>query len=442
MNNNDTIFALSSGHGKSGVAVIRISGENLNNIFAKIINKSDTKSRHTYFTNLCDNNGDLIDQCLAIYFPAPHSFTGEDVIELHTHGAPAVINAVFEHLTKLNMRMATPGEFSKRAFYNNKMDLADVDGLAALLDAQTDIQRKHALRSMMGFDSQIYNTWRNKMIEVSAYAAAILDYSPDDLPQNIGDTVRTHAKQLFDEIGNALAQYKTARSIRGGINVVLAGETNVGKSSIFNYIIGSNRAIVSDIAGTTRDVVSSTIDIDGFMVNLSDTAGIRETDDTIESIGIERTMSEIENADIVLNVYTPDNVPNFETFDSRIGPNPNIDIINKSDTINIDDASKRYNTLYVSAKTGDGMEQLMNALRHTIHEMFDGAESTVSVNARTKTLLESAHNELAHAIDAGDNYDIFAEHTRRAADAIGKILGTITASEVMDMTFGQLCLGK
>lgn len=442
MNNNDTIFALSSGHGKSGVAVIRISGENLNNIFAKIINKSDIKPRNAYFTNLRDNNGDLIDQCLAIYFPAPHSFTGEDVIELHTHGAPAVINAVFEHLTKLNMRMATPGEFSKRAFYNNKMDLADVDGLAALLDAQTDIQRKHALRSMMGFDSQIYNTWRNKMIEVSAYAAAILDYSPDDLPQNIGDTVRTHAKQLFDEIGNALAQYKTARSIRGGINVVLAGETNVGKSSIFNYIIGSNRAIVSDIAGTTRDVVSSTIDIDGFMVNLSDTAGIRETDDTIENIGIERTMSEIENADIVLNVYTPDNVPNFEIYDSRIGPNPNIDIVNKSDTINIDDASKRYNTLYVSAKTGDGMEQLMNALRHTIHEMFDGAESTVSVNARTKTLLESAHNELAHAIDAGYNYDIFAEHTRRAADAIGKILGTITASEVMDMTFGQLCLGK
>ena len=182
MNNNDTIFALSSGHGKSGVAVIRISGENLFDVFSTFVfphiggvpamPAGGVKPRNAYFTNLCDNNGDLIDQCLAIYFPAPHSFTGEDVIELHTHGAPAVINAVFEHLTKLNMRMATPGEFSKRAFYNNKMDLADVDGLAALLDAQTDIQRKHALRSMMGFDSQIYNTWRNKMIEVSAYAAA------------------------------------------------------------------------------------------------------------------------------------------------------------------------------------------------------------------------------------------------------------------------------
>lgn len=442
MNNNDTIFALSSGHGKSGVSVIRISGENLSDIFATFINKSDSTPRHAYFTNLRDENNDLIDQCLAIYFPAPNSFTGEDVIELHTHGAPAVINKVFDFLQTKNMRMATPGEFSKRAFYNNKMDLADVDGLAALLDAQTDMQRKHALRSMMGSDSRVYNAWRNKMIEVSAYAAAILDYSPDDLPANICDTVRHSAEQLFDEIGNALSQYKTARGIRGGINVVLAGETNVGKSSIFNYIVGSNRAIVSDIAGTTRDVVSSTIDIDGFMVNLSDTAGIRETEDTIESIGIERTMSEIENADIILHVYTPNTVPVYEVFDSHIGPNTHIDIVNKSDTIDIDEANKRYNTIYVSAKTGYGMDELMHTLRYTIHEMFDCSESVLSVNARTKSLLESAHNELGNAIASGDNYDIFAEHTRHAADAIGKILGTITASEVMDMTFGQLCLGK
>ena len=443
MNTNDTIFALSSGHGKSGVAVIRISGENLSDTFSTFVfphiggvpamPAGGVKPRHAYFTNLHDENGELIDQCLAIYFSAPHSFTGEDVIELHTHGAPAVIDAVFKHLTKLGMRMATPGEFSKRAFYNNKMDLADVDGLAALLDAQTDIQRKHALRSMMGFDSQIYNTWRNKMIEISAYAAAILDYSPDDLPQNIGDTVRKNAEQLFDEIGHALSKYKTARSIRGGINIVLAGETNVGKSSIFNYMVGTNRAIVSDIAGTTRDVVSATLDIDGFMINLSDTAGIRETDDTIENIGIERTMSEIENADIIIRVYTPESAEHIENSDNEII------VINKSDTTNNHDIK---NAIYTSAKSGDGMTQLMQTLQHKIHAMFDGTESTVSVNARTKTLLETAHIELGNAINAGDNYDIFAEHTRRAADAIGKILGTITAAEVMDTTFGQLCLGK
>ena len=431
--NNDTIFALSSGHGKSGVSVIRISGENLSDTFATFINKSNLTPRHAYFTNLRDENNDLIDQCLAIYFPAPNSFTGEDVIELHTHGAPAVINKVFDFLQTKNMRMATPGEFSKRAFYNNKMDLADVDGLAALLDAQTDMQRKHALRSMMGADSSVYNAWRNKMIEVSAYAAAILDYSPDDLPANICDTVHHNAEELFDKIGNALSQYKTARGIRGGINVVLAGETNVGKSSIFNYIVGSNRAIVSDIAGTTRDVVSATIDIDGFMINLSDTAGIRETSDTIESIGIERTMSEIENADIIIHVYTPESVKH-----SNLNNNEII-VINKSDIIK----NHNYkNAIYTSVKSGEGMNNLMEILRTKIHEMFDGAESALCVNARTKTLLESAHSELGNAIASGDNYDIFAEHTRRAADAIGKILGTITASEVMDMTFGQLCLGK
>ena len=433
MNNNDIIFALSSGHGKSGVAVIRISGEKLGDVFARFVNKTDIKPRHTYFTNLCDNGGDLIDQCLAIYFPAPHSFTGEDVIELHTHGAPAVVNAVFEYLSSLNMRMATPGEFSRRAFYNNKMDLADVDGLVALLDAQTDKQRKHALQSMMGRDSEIYNNWRSQMVEISAYAAAMLDYSPDDLPANIDETIKKRVHKLYEEIGTALGGYRTSRAIRGGVNIALVGQTNVGKSSIFNHLVGSNRAIVSDVAGTTRDVVSSMIDIDGYMVNLSDTAGIRETTDKIESIGIERTKNEIENADIIISVYTPENMAQ-----TGFGTNE-IVVINKSDTIKSQDIE---NVIYTSAKTGDGMNLLMDKIRHKIHEIFDGRESDLSINARTKVLLETAYGELANAISAGDNYDILAEHVRCAADAIGKILGTISADEVLDMTFGQLCLGK
>lgn len=433
MNNGDTIFALSSGHGKSGVAVIRISGEKLGDVFARFVNKTDIKPRHAYFTNLCDNGGDLIDQCLAIYFPAPHSFTGEDVIELHTHGAPAVINAAFEYLSSLNMRMATPGEFSRRAFYNNKMDLADVDGLAALLDAQTDKQRKHALQSMMGRDSEIYNNWRSQMVEISAYAAAMLDYSPDDLPANIDETIKKRVKKLYEEIGAALGEYRTSRAIRGGVNIALVGQTNVGKSSIFNHLVGSNRAIVSDVAGTTRDVVSSMIDIDGYMVNLSDTAGIRETTDKIESIGIERTKNEIENADIIISVYTPENI-------GQTGSGANeIIVINKSDTIKSQDIK---NVIYTSAKTGEGMDLLMDKIRQKIHEIFDGRESDLSINARTKVLLETAYGDLANAIAAGDNYDILAEHVRCAADAIGKILGTISADEILDMTFGQLCLGK
>lgn len=437
--NNDIIFALSSGQGKSGVAVIRISGENLRDIFSKFINKSDVKNRYAYFTNLCDNSGDLIDQCLLVYFPAPNSFTGQDVIEIHTHGAPAVIEKTFEYLTSLGMRIATRGEFSKRAFFNNKMDLADVDGLAALLDAQTDKQRKSALKSMLGGDSDVYNLWRTQMLEISAYAAAMLDYSPDDLPLNIGQTILARVEKLHREISAALDSYKIARAIRGGINVVLVGETNVGKSSIFNYMVGANRAIVSDIAGTTRDVVSATIDVDGFLVNLNDTAGLRETDDEIESIGIEKTKAEIENSDIVIRVYTPENIPLYRIDDTRIGPNPNIYVVNKIDTSDCFDESFGIN---VSVKTGEGMQMLMNALRATIHEMFDGAEAGVVVNTRTKSLLEQAEKELNAALNVGDNYDLLAEHVRGAADAIGKILGVITATEVLDTTFGQLCLGK
>lgn len=437
--NNDTVFALSSGQGKSGVAVIRISGENLRDIFLKFINKSDVKNRYAYFTNLRDNDGELIDQCLLVFFPAPNSFTGEDVIEIHTHGAPAVIEKIFEYLTLLGMRIATRGEFSKRAFFNNKMDLADVDGLAALLDAQTDKQRKTALKSMLGGDSEVYNSWRTQMLEISAYAAAMLDYSPDDLPLNIDQTILARVEKLHREISAALGTYKVARAIRGGFNVALVGETNVGKSSIFNYMVGANRAIVSDIAGTTRDVVSATIDIDGFLVNLNDTAGLRETDDEIESIGIEKTKAEIENSDIIIRVYTPENIPLYRIDDTRIGPNPNIYVVNKIDTSDCFDESFGIN---VSVKTGEGMQVLMNALRATIHEMFDGAESGLVVNARTKSLLEQAEKELSTALNVGDNYDLLAEHVRGAADAIGKILGVITATEVLDTTFGQLCLGK
>ena len=441
MNNNDTIFALSSGHGKSGVAVIRISGDNLHDTFSKFISKSDFSPRHAYFCNLHASADDLIDQCLAIYFPAPHSFTGTDIIELHTHGAPATINAVFEYLKTLGMRMATPGEFSRRAFYNNKMDLADIDGLAALLDAQTDNQRKHALRSMLGHDSQIYSTWREQMVEISAYAAAILDYNSDDLPANITETIMTRTHHLHTEISNALAKYKTARAIRGGINIVLCGQTNAGKSSIFNYLVGANRAIVSDIAGTTRDVVSVNLDLEGFLVNLSDTAGIRETDDEIENIGIERTKKELENADIILNVFTPETTFLYKTGNDNLATESNIkiNIVNKSDTST--DFDSRFD-LYVSAKTGDGMPQLLELLRTKIHEITDGAESGVSINARTHALLEQACSDLNSAIKSKDNFDIFAEHTRRAADAIGKILGTITTTEVLDKTFGQLGLGK
>lgn len=434
MNNNDTIFALSSGHGKSGVAVIRISGDNLRDLFARLLGRSNFDARRTYFANLTDNAGDLIDQTILVFFAAPHSFTGTDVIEIYSHGAPAVINKIFDFLSTTGARMATRGEFSRRAFLNGKMDLADIDGLAALLDAQTERQRRAALQSMTGRDSRIYDTWRAQMVEIAAYAAAILDYADDELPTNIGEKIREKTQKLYNEIDSAISRYAASRAIRSGFNITLAGNTNAGKSSLFNRLVGENRAIVSDTPGTTRDVVSCTLDIDGYMVNISDTAGLRDTDDAIEQIGIQRTNDEIKNADLILHVI------DGQSSDFKVqSSNNEITVVNKSDLC---DCKNKTDAIYVSAKTGDGIDNLMIAIRRRITELVGTSESQLTVNARTRALLTDARTELHDAITAGDNYDMFAEHVRRAADAIGKILGTITAVDVMDATFSQLCLGK
>ena len=431
MKTQDTIFALSSAPGKSGVAVIRISGDDLSQLFARIINKQNFDARHTYYTNFVDDNGDLIDQCVAVFFNAPYSFTGTDVIEIYSHGAPAVINKIFDFLRTKNARIANRGEFSMRAFYNNKMDLTDVDGLVALLDAQTDKQRQTALKSLTGHDSKIYTNWRNQMIEISAYAAAILDYDADDLPKDIDKKILKQTEKLHNEIQESLSNIRASRAIQNGFNIVLVGETNVGKSSIFNKLVGSNRAIVSDIAGTTRDVVSMQIDIDGYLVNLSDTAGIRETDEEIEKIGIERTKQETKSADLILYVYNE--LPKKINTDG-------ITIINKSDLLK---NKKNKDVIYTSAKTGDGFDKLLKAIKDKMHELMGNSESKIAINERTYELLNDAKNELKIAIEKyNGDYDIFSEHIRRAGDSIGKILGVITTSEIADATFSRLCLGK
>lgn len=432
MNNHDNIFALSSGRGKSGVAVIRISGDNLDMFASQIIGHAPVP-RRAYFTNLRDDKGEIIDQCIVIYFATPSSFTGTDIIEIQCHGAPAVVNKIFEFLLSHDMRIATPGEFSRRAFYNGKMDLSDVDGLVALLDAQTERQRVAALTSMMGGDGATYYDWRRQMLEISAYAAAMTDYPADDLPPGISSKIMSRIKTLYTAISVALNKYNVSRAIQCGINIAIIGETNVGKSSLFNRIVGASRAIVSDIPGTTRDVVSASMDIDGYMVNLSDTAGLRDTADKIERIGIERTNNEIKNADIIIHVITPN--------DSVIPVNDNeILVVNKSDTTKSRDIK---DAIYVSAKTSDGMLVLINAIRGRIAKITHTGESVLMINARTYDLIKTAAKELKNAMSvAGDDYDILSEHVRYAADAIGKILGVIGTEEVLDMTFSQLCLGK
>lgn len=428
MNTTDTIFALSSGRGKSGVAVIRIAGRDLRAMAEKFAGRAITP-RRAYFTRLRDGD-DIIDECVLIYFAAPHSFTGTDVIEIQCHGAPAVIQRLFAFLANRGARLAHPGEFSRLAFDNNKMDLSDVDALAALLDAQTERQRRMAMRSMTAA-SDTYDTWRRDMVEIAAYAAAMMDYADDDLPPNIAETVRERTQKLYDQINAALARYAAVRAVRGGFNITLTGKTNVGKSSLFNHLVGSNRAIVSDVPGTTRDIVSANLDIDGYLVNLSDTAGIRETTDAVEKIGIDAARDEVADADLILHVVTDD---------AADAPGANeILVINKSDTMT---GKRRPDAIYTSALTGDGVDMLMGEIRRRMHDMLDGAEDQVVVNSRTRDLLRDAADNLGAALGSGENFDIMAEHLNLAGNSIGKIMGAITAADVLDATFSQLCLGK
>jgi tRNA modification GTPase len=430
---NDTIFALSSGRGKAGVAVVRVSGSDLSGLFNKIRNKkSEIKNRYAYLTDLVDENGGLIDKAIAIYFAAPNSFTGEDVIEFHTHGSDAVLQKLFTTLRAHGARMANPGEFARRAFNNNKMDLIEADGLSALLDARTERQRKLALKSMAGDDSTKLGNWRGQMVEISAYASAILDYPSDELPINITEKLLNQTRNLRTEISNAISQSAAVRAIHSGFSIAIVGPVNAGKSSLFNCLVGSGRAIVSDIPGTTRDVISAEIDIDGYLVRISDTAGLRETNDKIEKIGIARANQEIQNADLILSVQSPE-----YKLENKIKDNE-IVIYNKSDLFK--KAGK--NRVYVSALTGDGIDNLLKLIKEKIHTMLDGAESDISVNERTKSHLIAAEQELTSAEKQTENMDLFAEHVRRAADEIGQILGIIGASEIADSVFGKLCLGK
>lgn len=430
---NNTIFALSSGQGKAGVAVVRVSGNSLQELFNKIINKkSEIKNRYAYLADFIDEQGAVIDRGIAIYFSAPNSFTGEDVIEFHVHGSAAVIEKLFATLKAYGARMAKPGEFSRRAFDNNKMDLVEADGLCLLLDARTDRQRAAALKSMSGGDSRVYEKWRMQMVEISAYAAAVLDYPADELPMNITEKLLAQTIKLQGEISDALSRTSAVRAMRSGFNIAIIGPVNAGKSSLFNRLLGQSRAIVSDVPGTTRDVVSAEIDLDGYLVRISDTAGMRETEDEIEKIGIARANAESQNADLILRVQSPECKLENDIKDNEIV------IYNKSDL----SKNTGKNGLFVSVLTGDGIDDLLNLIKEKMHAMLDGVESNISVNERTKSHLIAAEKELTDAVKQIENMDLFAEHVRRAADEIGQILGVIGTSEIADSVFGKLCLGK
>ena len=285
---NKTIYALSTVYGKSGVAIVRISGDKALQAVSKMtdIDKETIKARYTYFANIKDLSGNLLDKSLVLYFRSPHSFTGEDVIEFHIHGSKAVISSVLENLSLIeDFRLAEAGEFSKRAFYNNKMDLTEAEGLADLIDSETSEQQKYALRQMEGHLKDLYEGWRSNLLEVLAHIEAYIDFPEEELPKDITENLQNTVFKVKEDITKHLKGNNIGERLRDGFRVVILGEPNAGKSSLLNAIAKREAVIVSEIEGTTRDAIDIHLDIDGYPVIFTDTAGLRRTSEEIEQKG-------------------------------------------------------------------------------------------------------------------------------------------------------------
>lgn len=443
-----TIYALSTVLGKSGVAVIRISGSKAFDVVRLMtsLKTDEIKPRYAYFVKLKDIAGQqILDKCLLLYFKAPNSFTGEDIIELHTHGSRAVISAVLNNLSRIpDFRMAEPGEFSKRAFYNQKMDLTEAEGLADLIDAETEAQQKYALRQMEGNLKNLYEDWREKLVNIMAHLEAYIDFPDEEIPENIVSEMNNTVFKLKNEIKEHLSSDNIGERLREGFRVVIVGRPNAGKSSLLNAIAKRDVVIVSDIAGTTRDAIDVHLDLNGYPVIITDTAGIRETEEAIERQGVEIAYRKIEDADLLLCLYdaSQDTVQVFEKIEKTF-KNKMIYIANKSDNLTKEQCSeiKKQGITLISVKQQQGIDIVLNKISAVINDKFTSNSNLLITRARYREALNEALRSL-DLFNLNKEIELSAEDIRLAAREIGKITGRIEVDEILDKIFSSFCIGK
>ncbi len=445
---NKTIYALSTVYGKSGVAVIRISGVNALDVI-KYMTDIDTlylKPRYAYFQNIKDCiSKQVLDKSLILYFKAPYSFTGEDVVEIQCHGSKAVLSSIIDSLSKLEgFRLAEAGEFSRRAFYNNKMDLTQAEGLADLIDSETSEQQKYAIRQMEGVLKNLYENWRQKLLLVYAYMEAYIDFPEEDIPENIKESNLNIVFKLIKEIDEHLNNSQNSERIRDGFRVVIAGPANAGKSSLLNAIVKRNAVIVSDIAGTTRDAIDINLDIKGYPVIFTDTAGIRKTNDVIEKQGVEIAFEKISQADLVLAMFdaSKDDTSIFNDI-KKESKNKILYIANKSDKLTFEHCSKfeSEGCLLVSAKYNQGIDCIVEKIGEYISSSFTSDSNLLITRKRYReALLECVEN--LKKFNFNKDIELSAEDIRLASRALGKITGQIEIDEILDKIFGSFCIGK
>jgi len=427
-----TIYALATALGKSGVAVIRLSGPRAL-MAAKTLAGSLPEPRVAGLRVLKDSDGVLLDQALVLTFMAGHSFTGEDVAELHLHGGPATIKAVLQTLGDIDgLRMADPGEFTRRALENGCLDLAQIEGLSDLLEAETEAQRKQALRVFSGALGDKAESWRSQLIRAAALLEATFDFADEDVPVDVTPEVSDLLDSVMAALNTEASGVQISERIRDGFEVAIVGAPNVGKSSLLNRLAGRDAAITSEIAGTTRDVIEVRMDLNGLPVTILDTAGLRETDDTVEGIGIERALERARNADLRVFLYDtePLNLPLQPEKDDII-------LRSKADLYDGDAQS-------VSGKTGQGLSELTNRIAEILQNRAAGASTAIRERHRTAiltalTALESAETELEYGMDRSE---LAAEELRTAIRALDSLVGRVDVEHILDEIFASFCLGK
>jgi tRNA modification GTPase len=436
---DQTIFALSSGRSPSAIAIVRVSGPQAGAILTALAGKRAAPRMATRVV-LRDPRRQPIDDAVVLWFPGPASATGEDVAEFHVHGGRAVLAALFAALASFeNVRPAEPGEFTRRGFENGKLDLTEAEGLDDLIHADTDRQRRQALRQLKGLLGDKARAWRAGIIEASALIEAGIDFSDEgDVPAELIAPALVKIKALLGEIKKVLAAQGQSERLRDGLVVAIAGPPNVGKSTLINQLARREVAIVSPHAGTTRDVIEVQLDLDGYPVVVIDTAGIRETDDPVEQEGVRRARARAAEADLVLWLADPSN----EGI-AQAGAAPVWVIRNKIDLDPAGQPRAAETGFGISASRGDGLAELISALVRFAQDYFGGNEAGLISRTRQRQLLKEAAVSLQRSIEViGSGEELAAEELRSAANCLGRLLGRVDVEDILDVVFREFCVGK